>query len=165
MFERFTQSARAVVRAAVGESERRGDGHVGTEHLLLGVALAPSAVVRQAVGHQLLIGDLRAGLTTLDQAALEAVGVSLEVDMPGDIMSPGRRGKRRLPFTAGAKEVLATALEEAVSLGHRHIGPEHILLGIARRPSTDPASRLLHHVGFSPETLRAYLVAILRRSA
>ena len=66
MFERFTQSARAVVRAAVGESERRGDGHVGTEHLLLGVALAPSAVVRQAVGHQLLIGDLRAGLTTLD---------------------------------------------------------------------------------------------------
>lgn len=165
MFERFTQSARAVVRAAVGEAERCGDGYVGTEHLLLGVALAPSAAVRQAVGRQLLIDDLRAGSTTLDQAALEAVGVSLEVDMPDDVMPPGRRGTRHLPFTAGAKQVLATALEEAVRLGHRHIGPEHILLGIARRPPTDSANRLLQHIGFSPETLRANLMAFLRRSA
>jgi ATP-dependent Clp protease ATP-binding subunit ClpC len=165
VFERFTQSARAVVKGAVGEAERRGDGYVGSEHLLLGVALAPSAAVRHAFGQQLLVDDLRAGLTTVDLTALEAVGVSLEVGIPAGVFPPGRRRKQHLPFTAGAKQVLANALEEAVTLGHRHIGPEHILLGIARRPPTDPAIRILQHVGNTPETLHGNVVTFLRRSA
>ena len=38
----------------------------------------------------------------------------------------------QIPFTPRAKKVLDLALREALSLGHKYIGTEHILLGIVR---------------------------------
>ena len=53
---------------------------------------------------------------------------------------PARRVRRRsptdhtgpIPFTAPAKKVLELSWREAVRLGHREIGTEHILLGMVR---------------------------------
>jgi ATP-dependent Clp protease ATP-binding subunit ClpA len=53
----------------------------------------------------------------------------------------GRRWRRRcetpypgghISFTPRAKKVLELSLREALQLGHRHIGTEHILLGVLR---------------------------------
>ena len=38
----------------------------------------------------------------------------------------------QIPFTPRAKKVLELAMRESMSLGHNHIGTEHILLGLAR---------------------------------
>lgn len=162
MFERFTRSARAVVRAAVGEAERRGDHYVGNEHLLVGLVLAPSAAVRQAVGFS--VDELRAGLNELDQAALTSAGIAVE---PAPADSPTRQfGRRRhRPFTGGAKQVLKGALDEAVALGDRHLGPEHMLLAMTQRPPRDISSQLLSQLGVSGERLRADLLRSLNRSA
>lgn len=43
MFERFTKEARQVVTKAVEEARSRGDGRIGTVHLLLGVFDSPPA--------------------------------------------------------------------------------------------------------------------------
>lgn len=146
------------------EAQSRGDRHVGSEHFLIGVALAPSAVVRRATGERLSADDLRTGLNALDQVALRAVGIDL--DETAEDLAPAWSARRRyLPFTRGAKQVLQDALTEAIALGNRHIGPEHILLGITQQPSTDPASSLLDHLGVEPDSLRADLLAALRRSA
>jgi len=37
-----------------------------------------------------------------------------------------------IPFTPRAKEVLELSLREALTLGHRSIGPPHVLLGLLR---------------------------------
>lgn len=68
-------------------------------------------------------------------------------------------GLRLWPFTARMRRVLAAANAEAARLGHRCIGPEHVLLGILDDPG-NPAGRILAELG-NPETLRAKLMAAL----
>jgi ATP-dependent Clp protease ATP-binding subunit ClpA len=88
-----------------------------------------------------------------DSAALEAIGVDLdeirrrveEAFGPGALeriraaraLSRRRRLGRRcgsghIPFTPRAKKALELSVREALVLGHRHIGSEHILLGVTR---------------------------------
>jgi len=163
MFERFTETARAAVTGAVAEAEHRQDSYVGSEHLLLGLLGQPPDLATRSIG--LSLSDLRAGLDSLDRAALGTVGISFETGSSRG--TRGRRVRRRghLPFTGGAKQVLTGALKEAIALGHRHIGTEHILLAITDRPSQDLAVRLLEHLGLTPAVVRSNLLTQLRRSA
>lgn len=41
-------------------------------------------------------------------------------------------------FTERAQKVLALAQEEAIRLGHKNIGTEHILLGLVREGEASP---------------------------
>lgn len=78
-----------------------------------------------------------------------------------------RDGEQRggaIPFTPHAKQVLELALREALALKDRHLGPEHILLGILRMKD-NTGKELLRHLGVAPEAVRAQLLANLRRAA
>ncbi|MCL2849478.1 MAG: NDP-hexose 4-ketoreductase, partial [Micrococcales bacterium] len=55
-------------------------------------------------------------------------------------------------FTAGARQVVVGAQDEARRLKHDHIGPEH-LLGSLLRDST--AAQVLASIGISVDTVRA----------
>lgn len=57
------------------------------------------------------------------RAELLEIVVDGEDDLPTDLSST---------FTLRAKKVLSIALREAMVLGGTSVGPEHILLGIAR---------------------------------
>ena len=46
--------------------------------------------------------------------------------------SGGQAAAGHIPFTPRARRVLELALREALQLGHAHIGPEHLLLGLVR---------------------------------
>jgi ATP-dependent Clp protease ATP-binding subunit ClpA len=59
----------------------------------------------------------------------------------------------QIPFTPRAKKVLELALREALSLGHNHIGTEHLLLGLARE-NEGVASRILLDLGVDAEQIR-----------
>ncbi|MFB9237431.1 Clp protease N-terminal domain-containing protein [Plantactinospora siamensis] len=70
----------------------------------------------------------------------------------------------RLPFAPRAKKVLELSLREALRLGHRHIGTEHILLGLLRE-NGGLAARILADAGVDFTALRQRTEATLRTPA
>ncbi|MDT8912504.1 Clp protease N-terminal domain-containing protein [Amycolatopsis sp. PS_44_ISF1] len=112
MFEKFTVKARQVVVASQEEARLLKHGHIGTEHILLGL-LDPSDSVAAKVLHQLGYDRETA---RADVAA---------------VVRPGTEEKSgHIPFSPRAKKTLELALREAVQLHHDYIGTEHILLAL-----------------------------------
>lgn len=74
----------------------------------------------------------------------------------------GRRHRRscgegHIPLTPRAKKTLELSLREAVALGHRHIGTEHILLGVLRE-GQGLAALLLSRAGLDFDVVRRRIV-------
>jgi ATP-dependent Clp protease ATP-binding subunit ClpA len=187
MFERFTDRARQVAIDAQAEARRLGHGRVGTEHILLGLlkgdgvaaqvlaglGITPDAVERQ-VKAEVGRGPLGAG----DAEALGAIGIDLDevrrrVEAsfgPGALhWRPGRHHRPwrppmlagHIPFSPRAKKVLELSLREALALKHRHIGTEHILLGLVRE-GEGLGMLVLTRLGTGPEAIRARVLDALR---
>ncbi len=142
MFERFTEPARAVVVLAQEEARELAHNYIGTEHLLLGL-------LREEGG--------------LGAAALDSLDITLErvrhavqrIVGRGEEVTAGQ-----IPFTPRAKKVLELALREALSLGHNHIGTEHILLAVARE-NEGVASRILLDLDVDADRIRAAVIHLL----
>jgi ATP-dependent Clp protease ATP-binding subunit ClpA len=114
VFERFSDQARRVVVGAQEEARGLSHNFIGTEHLLLGI----------------LRDDGCAGFRLLEAFELSLDGVRtriLEIIGRGQAAATGH-----IPFTPRAKKVLEMSLREALHLGDRFIGSEHILLGLLR---------------------------------
>lgn len=171
MFERFTRDARAAVMSAVSESERRGDRHIGTEHLLLGVIASANPMTSAAVDAAgLHLQAARRALDDADSDALAAIGIDVTAARARSEAwrrSPGRflRRPAHRPFTGGAKQTLEATLREALALRDRHIGTEHLLLALCARSAPDPASLLLRVLGVDAGRLRTDVEHRLRRAA
>ena len=120
------------------------------------------------------------GLGTADAQALEAIGVDLEAVRtsaeasfgPGALDPPprrrlgllGRRGGGHIPFTASAKGALEQSLRQAIALGDKTIGTEHILLGLISR-DTDMAALTLKALGADPARVRSEVLLERGRDA
>ncbi len=63
-------------------------------------------------------------------------------------------------FTGRARQVVVYAQEEVRSLGHDHIGTEHILLGLLREQE-GLAARVLEYLGLTLERVREQVVRIV----
>ncbi|HEU4356118.1 MAG TPA: Clp protease N-terminal domain-containing protein, partial [Actinomycetota bacterium] len=110
--------------------------------------------------------DERAPFTDEDAQALRSVGIDLDEvrRTVEDAFGPGAldqgvapAGDKRIghiPFTAGSKKALELALREAIHLGHRYIGTEHLLLGLVRDDGCSAARILVGH-GIDAERVRA----------
>lgn len=108
MFERYTEKARRAIFFARYESSQLGSPVITTEHLLLGL-------LRESRNLQ---GYLRVDMDELAsrlRTPVVAAKISTSVDIPLD---------------DHCKRTLAHAAKEAERLGNRHIGTEHMLLGI-----------------------------------
>ncbi|GIJ24566.1 Clp protease N-terminal domain-containing protein [Micromonospora lutea] len=192
MFERFTDRARTAVRRARDEARAEGQRPVGTEHLLLAVlADGDGLAVRVLRDAGVTADDLRerirrhaetgdSGLGEADAAALREIGIDLaaivariEESFGPDALreaapAPRRRWGRRRPaggpFSARAKKVLELSLREAIRLRHRHIGTEHILLGLLRE-GRGLAALTLTEAGVDLADVRHRVELALRASA
>jgi ATP-dependent Clp protease ATP-binding subunit ClpC len=114
MFERFNDTARQVIVQGQNQARELHHTSLGTEHLLLGVLLQAEPITTglfEAHGIEF-------------QAVVEHIKQRFGV---GDDEPTGH-----IPFSAGAKNSLASSLQEALALGHAYIGPEHLLLGLLR---------------------------------
>lgn len=159
VFERFTRDARLIVTSAVEEAELRGDSRIGTEHLLIAAAGAPS------LGGTLpTMEELRERLDRLDEEALRSVGLDPALIGDGGGSRPGHLGKH-VPFTGAAKDTLKGALKEAIALGHRHIGAEHIALALTAGTGPDRALSALEGLGYSPDEIRASILRRVQRAS
>ncbi|MBB4935008.1 ATP-dependent Clp protease ATP-binding subunit ClpA [Lipingzhangella halophila] len=173
MFERFTNEARAAVVGAQREAKREGSGEITPTHILSALLEDPvtttaAVLTEHGVSADTIAGDLRemrrrAGLSGADAAALDALGIDVEEVVGrverahGEYALAGGRPQRRglfsghRPFTSEAKRVLEQSLREAIELGDRGIGTEHLLLALVRRPG--PARDLLSARGVDHRTV------------
>jgi ATP-dependent Clp protease ATP-binding subunit ClpA len=181
MFERFTQEARSVVTAAQTEARSLRHDSIGSEHLLLSLTLSKAGVVAKVLNDFGLNDDRTRALVEQlgasqfsgapDPGALATIGIDLhevrrsveEAFGPGALertkAARGRiRGRRgHLPFRREAKTALELALREALALGHRHIGAEHILLGLLRNTGSR-AHLILAEAGADAKAIRESII-------
>ncbi|TVP47766.1 MAG: GntR family transcriptional regulator [Gemmatimonadales bacterium] len=128
----FDRDFRRVLAHARTESIELGHDYVAPEHMLLGMLR-----VEECRGTQLL-----ANLGLLeDEVRAEAAGV----------LEPGQAevGPGELPYTTRAKKVLELAMAAARDLQDRHVGTEHLLLGMLR-DRKGMAAHILGGVGVTP---------------
>jgi len=114
MFERYTEKARRVVFFARHEASQYGSLYIETEHLLLGLLREDGALATHFLGEVNAEEGIRAEIER-HITPRERISTSVEVPLAGE-----------------SKKALNLAGEEADRLGHRHIGTEHLLLGILR---------------------------------
>ena len=136
MFERYTEPARRVLFFARFESSQYGSLAIAPEHLLVGVLREPTPVVDTLLSAQSI--------------SIEAVRTALALRMPSHSHVPVSVD---IPFTAATKQALQHGGEEADGLGHRYIGPEHLVLGLLREGQSTAASVLVEQ-GLSLELTR-----------
>ena len=138
MFERYTEKARRVIFFARYEASQFGSPYIETEHLLLGLLREDKALTNRFPRSHGSIESIRKqieGRTAIREK------VSTSVD---------------LPLSQESKRVLAYAAEEAERLAHKHIGTEHLLLGLLREEKCF-AAEILHERGLRLSTLREEL--------
>src|SRR3954469_3175105 len=143
-----TPQARRAVRAARAAARALDHASVDPGHLLLGLMADTSGVAAQA-------------LTAIGvdfDAAREAVA---RLGLP--VTPAGASAKRRVPISAAARDALEQALREAGRLGHKHLGVEHLLLGVLR-DEQGGAVRALDDVGIAADDLERCLGKVLKES-
>jgi len=146
MFERYTEKARRVIFFARYEASQFGSPYIETEHMLLGVMREDRAFT-----HRYLRGASRA----------EAIRAQIEAATTKREKTPTSVD---LPLTNECKRVLAYAAEEAERLSHKHIGTEHLTLGLLREENGFAAQILAEH-GVCLSALREDLAVPRRQVA
>src|SRR3982074_1843151 len=136
MFERYTEKARRVIFFARYEASQFGAHAIEPEHLLLGLMREDKTLTGRFFPRaQLSIESIRKeieGRTLLR----EKISTSVE-----------------LPLAPETKKVLAFAHEESDRLQHRHIGTEHLLLGLLREDRS-MAAEILYERGLRLNAVR-----------
>ena len=142
MFERFTERARQVVVLAQEEARTLKHNYIGTEHILLGLLREEEGLAAR------VLGGLNVTVAHVRANVVEITGSGEEI-ICGEI-----------PLTPRAKKILELALREALSLGHNHIGTEHILLGLARE-GEGVANHILLDAGVNADRIRNEVIRML----
>ena len=138
MFERYTEKARRVIFFARYEASQFGSPYIESEHLLLGLIREDKALANRFLRSHAAIESIRKQIEAHTQVREK---VSTSVD---------------LPLSHECKRVLAYAAEEAERLSHKHIGTEHLLLGLLREEKCF-AAEILHERGLRLATIREEL--------
>jgi ATP-dependent Clp protease ATP-binding subunit ClpC len=138
MFERYTEKARRVVFFARYEASQFGSPYIETEHLLLGLLHEDKYLTSRFLGAP---GTPEAIRKEIEEHTTSREKVPTSVD---------------LPLSNEARRVLKYSAEEAEQLSHKHIGTEHLLLGMLREEKSF-AAKLLHDRGLHLEPIREEL--------
>lgn len=116
MFERYTESARGALFLARYEACQRGSLSIESEHLLLGLTRENQGPVSSILAH----------FQVMPPILLREI----------DVRSPQKERvppAEEIPFSREVQDALNGARDEADRLRHRHIGSEHLFLGVVNR--------------------------------
>ena len=133
MFEKFTEKARRVMFFARYEASQFGAESIQSGHLLLGLLresekTSTQLLDRMGVQTSLLRERLVAALTPRDKKITPS---STSID---------------IPMEEEVKRILQHAAAESAKLNHKHVGAEHLLLGMLKEEQC-LAGRLLREMG------------------
>jgi ATP-dependent Clp protease ATP-binding subunit ClpC len=138
VLERFTEKARRVIFFARYEASQYGSPCIETEHLLLGLVREDKALANRYLRTQGSIESIRKEIEARITIR-ERISTSIEV-----------------PLSAESKRILSYATDEADKLSTKHVGTEHLLLGILREEKCF-ASEILLERGLRLNQLREEL--------
>jgi ATP-dependent Clp protease ATP-binding subunit ClpC len=138
MFERYTEKARRVIFFARYEASQFGQPYIETEHLLLGLLREDKALTNRFLRSFGSVESIRKQIET-HTTTREKISTSVD-----------------LPLSSEGKRVLAYTAEEAERLGQKHIGTEHLLLGMLREKNCY-ATVLLNERGVTLDAVRKEL--------
>jgi ATP-dependent Clp protease ATP-binding subunit ClpC len=136
MFERYTEKARRVIFFARYEASQFGAPAIEPEHLLLGLMREDKTLTARFLARA--------------QTSLEAIRKEIEGRAP---LREKISTSVELPLAPETKRVLAFAHEESDRLQHRHIGTEHLLLGLLREERS-MAAEILYERGLRLNAVR-----------
>ncbi len=140
MFERYTEKARRVIFFARYEASQLGALQIEAEHVLLGL-IREDKTISNRFFHRA-------------QASVEAIRKDVESRI---VLRPRHPHTIDLPLSIEAKRVLAFSAEESERLSNRHIGTEHLLLGLLREENT-LAAEILYERGIRLTDIRSELL-------
>ena len=129
MFERYTEKARRTIFFARYEASNYGSKTIAPEHLLLGLVR-----VDKTLANRFFVSRAR---FNHDSVRKEVEGRSVLREKLPQTME--------LILTTPAKRVLLFANEESEKLQNRHIGTEHLLVGLLREERSMAAEILYEH--------------------
>jgi ATP-dependent Clp protease ATP-binding subunit ClpC len=137
MFEKYSDEALLVLASARIEALKMNSPIIDTEYLLLGLIREGDSIVSR------LFEKASIKPRRVREIIKERLQVGERVEATADI-----------PLSQSAKTVLALAEEEARSMLHKHIGAEHLLLGILREERS-LAGRILRSMGMDLLTVKS----------
>src|ERR1700757_4331355 len=135
MFERYTEKARRVIFFARYEASQFGSPYIETEHLLPGLLREDKQLANRFLRSHAAVDSIRKqieGHTTVRETVARTVYLQLSHE---------------------CKRVLAYGAEKAERLNHKHIGTEHLLLGLLREEKSFAAD-ILHERGLRLSQVR-----------
>lgn len=139
MFGGFTERSQRSLYGAAEEAQKLGHNYMGTEHVLLGIAMEGGQAAK-------ILGDMGVTEDKIREAIIEVEG----------------RGQpdydaREIPLTPRTKRLIEVARAEARNLNHSYVAPEHLLLAIIRE-GEGVAVAILQRMGVDLERLRNELL-------
>jgi len=143
MWQFFTERGKKVIQLAHREALRLGHDVIGTEHILLGLAVEGEGVAAQILSSSAVTIDELRGMVE------QYVGRGEQKNKPVD-----------LPLSPRAKKVLDLSMREARNMSVNYVGTEHILLGLISE-GEGIAAQMLNTIGITPEKIRSDIAAAL----
>lgn len=140
----LTDRARRALQLASQESQRMRLSHVDTGQILLGLLKEGGGVAAS------VLQSLRVNLDEMRNR----VQATIPYDEKAVVHA------QPLPFNPSAIDVLRFAGEEAVAMGHKYVGTEHLLLGLLRKEGCI-ACHVLKQVGVGLEDVRGAVLLAL----
>jgi len=125
MFERYTEKARRVIFFARYEASQFGAPAIEAEHILLGLLREDKQLAQK--------------FFRSPHSTVESIRKEIEKNT---VLRDKVSASVDLPLSPNAKRVLNFAAEESERMQHRHIGTEHLLLGILREEKSTAAAIL-----------------------
>jgi len=135
MFESYTEKARRTLYFARSEASEFGSPCIESQHLLLGLLRESKAFVKLFPKPDVAVDTMR---KHIQEHSPVRDRISISID---------------LPISDECQRILLQASEEAERMGHKHIGTEHLLLGILREQGSYVA-RLLNENGLFLDGVR-----------
>jgi len=144
MWETFTERAKKVIIYAQDEARSLGSTHVGTEHLLLGIVVEGESIAAKVLQkYQITYQRIRKEVENFLGKSVTPVSKTVELE-----------------FSPRAKKAIENAFDEARSMNHNYIGPEHILLGVLNETG-GVGYRILQKLGININSLKEEMVRIM----
>ena len=176
---RYRKEAHRTLEVARLEARNLNHNYIGTEHLLLAMTVDDLGAASRVLGEcgvteiglkSQVVREVEAAqerLTETDAEALAAVGIDLdevrrrvEDSFGAFALDTPPLCHTGTPFTDKAMRALHATPHHARRLGHRQVGPEHLLLALMDDESA-LAVRLVRRLGTTPEALRDQTLATI----
>jgi ATP-dependent Clp protease ATP-binding subunit ClpC len=140
VFENYTEKARRAIFFARYEVSQLGASTIETEHLLLGLLREDKNLVSLFTAARSSADEIR---KQIEERVERGATLSTAVEVP---------------LSDDLKKALQYAADESRRLGHKHIGTEHLLIGLLRKKNS-LAQEILQANGVNLPDVRRYLKA------